>query len=359
MNILFLYTELADYFLACVSQLVKDHAVEVHIVRWPLKEEAPFAFRFPEGVQVYEREKLCKEGLYAIVERLQPAAIISSGWMDKDYVSVCKKYKGTIPILGSMDNHWHGTAKQHLARLVSPFTIRRYFDYLWVPGQPQEVYAKKLFFSDTKILKGFYSADTHFFDSVYQQKKKKEKQLKRFLYVGRYIRHKGIFELWEAFAELRQETNSEWELWCLGTGAEWEKRKEYPGIQHIGFVQPKDMKEYLLETSVFILPSHFEPWGVVVHEMAAAGFPLLCSEKIGAASRFLEEGKNGFYFEAGNKDSLKAAMRKMMESDEEELNRKGKHSHQLSKTISPELWSKTLMGVIRNSNTISKEICVE
>jgi glycosyltransferase involved in cell wall biosynthesis len=348
MKILFLYTELADYFIACVSQLVKSNAVEVHIVRWPLKAEAPFAFRFPAGVEVHAREKLDKNGLYALVERLQPAAIISSGWMDKEYVAVCKKYKGKIPVIGSMDNHWHGTPKQQLARLLSPLIIRRYFDYLWVPGYPQEVYAKKLGFQASNILKGFYSADTELFQSIYQQKKKKPREVKRFLYVGRYIRHKGIYELWDAFAELQQEKENQWELYCLGTGAEWENRKEHPGIKHIGFVQPQEMKKYLLESSVFILPSHFEPWGVVVHEMAAAGLPLLCSKAVGAASRFLEEGKNGWSFEAGDKDSLKAAMRKMMACGEEELERMGEHSHQLSKIISPETWSKTLMEVVEN-----------
>lgn len=353
MKIIFLYTELAEYFLACVRQLVKDYRVEVHIVRWAPKAEAPFAFHFPEGIQVYERDKLDKEGLYALVESLQPAAIVISGWMDKEYVSVCKKYKGTTPLIGSMDNHWHGTAKQQLARLLSPLTIRRYFDYLWVPGQPQEVYAKKLGFSSSSIRKGFYSADISLFEWVYQ--KKKSKPVKRFLYVGRYLRHKGIYELWDAFAELQQEMNSDWELWCLGTGAEWENRKEHPGIKHMGFVQPLEMEQYLLESSVFVLPSHFEPWGVVVHEMAAAGFPLLCSRAVGAASQFMEEGKNGFYFQPADKGSLKAAMRKMMESEGEELERMGAYSQQLSKTISLEKWSQTLMEVVKNGKSCSSE----
>ena len=347
MKILFLYTELADYFVASVNQLVKDYEVEVHIVRWPVKAEAPFSFRFSEKIKVYERKEIDEKDLMRLVEDIKPAAIISSGWMDKGYVAVCKKYKGKIPIIGSMDNHWHGTIKQQLARIISSFTIRRYFDYLWVPGHPQEVYAKKLGFSPSNILKGFYSANTLLFDSVYQQKAMNTKEVKRFLYVGRYIRHKGIFELWDAFAELKEETNNNWELWCLGTGAEWENKKEHPAIKHVGFVQPQEMEDYLLQTSVFILPSHFEPWGVVVHEMAAAGFPLLCSWKVGAASQFLEEGKNGFYFEAANKDSLKAAMLKVIKCEEEELKSMGEYSHQLSPSISTELWGKTLIGVVK------------
>jgi glycosyltransferase involved in cell wall biosynthesis len=44
------------------------------------------------------------------------------------------------------------------------------------------------------------------------------------------------------------------------------------------------------------MPSKKEPWGVVLHEMAIAGLPLLASENVGAASAFLREGENGKVF---------------------------------------------------------------
>ena len=347
MKIIFLYTELADYFVASVKELVKSYEVKVHIVRWPLKAEAPFSFRFSENIVVYERNEMHNHSLLQLVEGINPDVIISSGWMDKGYVGVCKRFKGRIPVVASMDNHWHGGMKQQLARILSPFTLRRYFDYLWVPGAPQVVYAKKLGFRDDQIFTGYYTADIALFEKVYQQKKKMGKGRKRFIYVGRYVKHKGIFDMWDAFLELKEEMGHEWELVCLGAGQEWPNRREHPAIQHKGFVQPTEMQNYLAEAGVFVLPSHFEPWGVVVHEMAAAGFPLLCSRQVGAASLFLEEGKNGFYFEAANKESLKAAMLKVMKCKEEELKKMGVYSYQLSKTISPELWSKTLMDVVR------------
>ena len=42
--ILFLYTEIANYFLACVKELHKS--ADVAIVRWAVNEEAPFSFEF-------------------------------------------------------------------------------------------------------------------------------------------------------------------------------------------------------------------------------------------------------------------------------------------------------------------------
>ena len=49
---------------------------------------------------------------------------------------------------------------------------------------------------------------------------------------------------------------------------------------------------------LFLMPSSFEPWGVVVHEHAAAGFPLLLSDAVGAGERFLEAPRNGTAFRA-------------------------------------------------------------
>ena len=113
-------------------------------------------------------------------------------------------------------------------------------------------------------------------------------------------------ELWQAFVELQTEQPNEWELWCLGIGDI--KPIEHPKIKHFGFVQPKDLATYTSQTGVFVLPSRFEPWGVVVHEFAASGFPLLLSNQVGAKEQFLQETKNGFEFKSENVSGLKASI---------------------------------------------------
>lgn len=348
MNIVFLYTEVAEYFLSCLRELKNAENVKVDVVRWPVNREAPFEFGEIESVSFHERGDYDSEQLMSLVGSLKPDVLFCSGWTDKGYLKVAQlmKKKG-IPVICGMDNAWRGTYKQHLASLISPFTIKRYFDYIWVPGRQQEEYALKLGFPPQKILSGYYSADYHFFNSLYHKflPDKKESFPHRFFYLGRYIEAKGITDLWQAYQQLSDEHNTDWELWCGGTGALFDKAPSAPGLRHIGFIQPKDLPDYIHQTGVFILPSHFEPWGVVVHEMAAAGLPMICSDKVGAAGKFLDHEKNGYVFQAGSVEELKNAMKKISSLNDMELLSMAEYGNTLAKEITPRTWSGTLLSV--------------
>lgn len=345
-RILFLYTEMAGYFLACVRALAARN-VEVAVVHWPVNPEAPFDFSGMEGAAFHDRQQLTDEQLHALVEAFNPSVIVCSGWLDKGYVAVCRKWFGRVPTVLTSDNHWTGKPKQQLARLMSTFTIRRIYSHAWVPGAPQQQYVQKLGYSKSRVQTGFYSADYPLFAAQHKARVQAQNGQvpKRFLFVGRYLDFKGIFELWSAFTRLRSE-GCDWELWCFGTGALWEQRAKADGIVHHGFVQPAELPGYLLQTGVFVLPSHKEPWGVVVHEMAAAGFPMLCSNAVGASTKFLDEGRNGYTFAAQSEEALYQAMKKMAAHTNEELLLMGAHSNKLAAQITPETWADALLTFV-------------
>jgi len=342
-KILFLYTELAAYFLACIDHLESNYDVEVHIVRWKVNEEAPFNFNFSNRVSIYNREDYSLSQLKKLVNEIDPGIIYCSGWMDKDYVRICRKYKSSIPVIVGIDNKWRGDLKQKIAKFLSPLTVGRAFNHAWVAGDSQKKFALNLGFKETTILTGFYSADTSrfydFFDDTFDVKRKKIPH--RFIYVGRYYDFKGVEELWQAFEEVNKDEEDKWELWCFGVGDIKPVTSE--SIKHFGFVQPEDLKPYILETSVFVLPSRTEPWGVVVHEFAASGYSMILSDEVGSASQFLKEGKNGYTFRAGNKEELKKRMKTIMSHTDKELISMGELSYELSKQNSPEIWSSKLM----------------
>ena len=345
MKFLFLYTEIAEYFLACCNEL-SQHG-EVHIIRWPVNKEAPFQFQVNEKIKLYSKADYDFSQLQKLVNSINPDVIICSGWIDKDYLKITKSYFKKIPTIMTCDTHWRGDFKQRLAMIVSRFTLLNIFSHAWVPGQIQKQYVLNLGFKDNAIQTGFYSCDLSHFESIYQsQKTQKQQQFpKRFLFVGRYYEFKGIKELWQAFIELQTEQPNEWELWCLGIGDI--EPVIHPKIKHFGFVQPKDLATYTAQTGVFILPSRFEPWGVVVHEFAASGFPLLLSNQVGAKEQFLQETKNGFEFKSENISDLKATLKKIISLSDAQLLDMSAHSTVLAKTISQTSWVTNLLAMCK------------
>ena len=345
-KIVFLYTEIAEYFLASCKALI-SLGVEVHVVRFPLNKEAPFQFSFPEGMQVYERSDFDNQQLINLISELKPSVIICSGWTDKGYLNVCKVFKSKIPTVLTLDNHWRGDLKQQILKWLSPFYLHTRFSHCWVPGSLQEKYAQQLGFKKNQILSGFYSCDFHFFYNQFLINKEKKSQSfpKRFIYVVRYYEFKGIRNLWKAFAELQEEAPNEWELWCLGTGDV--EPIEHSKIKHFGFVQPSDLHDYIEKTGVFVLPSFFEPWGVVVHEYAAAGFPIVCSDEVGAATAFVENDYNGYIYKSKDLTALKAVLKKIMLTESEGLFAMSENSVKKAMMITPEKWAKQLISLIQ------------
>jgi glycosyltransferase involved in cell wall biosynthesis len=313
-------------------------------VRWPVNQEAPFQFSLSEEIKVYDRKSFDENLLVKLSEQVQPDLILCSGWNDKGYLAVCKAWFNRIPVVLAMDNKWNGGPKQQLARLISGFTILKTFSHCWVPGEQQKQYALKLGFTSDRIKTGFYTCDTNHFSAIYDSQR--DGKLKSFphvfIYAGRYYDFKGVEELWRAFIEFKNQAANDWKLVCLGTGDI--TPVEHSDIEHKGFVQPEQMAEVMKQSGVFILPSRFEPWAVVVQEFAVAGFPLLLSGQVGAAEAFLEEGQNGFAFKSQDASSILNAMKRVVEMSDEKLLEMGKESHELGVKNTPELWANTLLS---------------
>lgn len=330
--------------MACLRAL---HAAGARIllIHWPVNPEAPFQFDFSFCAAHHSRDQLDGGSLSRIVGDFSPDLILCSGWMDKAYVNLCRQWHGKVPTVLTMDNHWTGSLKQQVWRAMAPITVQRTFSHAFVPGEAQKAYALKLGFSADRVKTGFYTADTARFHSYYRETEGEKAAAfpKRFLYLGRYVRHKGIFDLWEAFQRFRL-NHPDWELWCAGTGDQFENRVESQGIRHFGFVQPADLLPILQQTGVYILPSHFEPWGVSVQEMAVAGFPMLLSDRIGAREAFLAGERNGKTFGAGHVHELELAMRWMADQPVEKLLEMSKLSHALGMSNTPALWAEKVIS---------------
>ena len=347
MRALFLYSEIAIYFLKCCEELAKNN--EVHVVKWPLNKAAPFKFNYSKSINIYKKNNYNRKELLQLIKNINPDIIICSGWMDKDYLKITKIYFKKIPTVLSCDTQWRGSLKQHLAIALSPFFLLNTFSHGWVAGDRQAEYLNKLGFNKNKIKDNFYSCDLDFYNTIYKKNvaNKTNNFPKRFLFIGRYYDFKGITDLWDAFIDLQKEDPNDWELWCLGLGDI--KPILHPKIKHFGFTQAEEIEPILAQCSVFILPSRFEPWGVVVHEIAAAGLALILSDSVGSKNYFLAESKNGFSFKSKDIKELKNTLKKIINLSPEKVLEMGNLSHQLAQNINKEKWINNLFEIYNDA----------
>ena len=341
-RIVFLYSELAGYFLACAEALGnRPDVASVDIVHWPLHPEAPFNSLRTAQYTLHPKKDYDRDELKKLLAQINPTAIVCSGWMDSDYNAMAKAYCSHIPVVLTFDNWWTGSLKQWLAVLTSPLFIQRRFNRAWVPGDPQKPFAQKLGFRGNFLATGSYCADPRPFEKVYASRQVTSPS-KKILYIGRYLEIKGIKKLWSAFARLSDEF-PEWELHCIGTGDLWEERMLHPKIVHHGFKQPDELAPFLETAACFVMPSKKEPWGVVLHEMAIAGLPLLVSDQVGAATRFIEPGKNGEFMRNWNFEQV---IKNFLELPEGTGKAMGEQSHRIGIRHQPQNWTEKLIKIL-------------
>ncbi|MBL7952496.1 MAG: glycosyltransferase family 4 protein [Flavobacteriales bacterium] len=353
-RVLVLYTELAPYVLTCLRALAQ-RGVEVHVVRWPVNSEAPFALS-TEGLHLYERKDLDDAALQRLAIELNPDVTLCSGWIDKGYLAACRSLRklGGHTVMCS-DTAWQGKPRQWVAALAGRLILQRTFSAAWVTGERQALYARKLGFAAGRVSKGFYAADTDHFlalgGTLLAERQNAWPHV--FLCVARYIAVKNHQLLCDAFAELCEEGHAgDWQLWFAGTGelhgaVSGSASGSHPRIKHLGFVQGEAMRSAMRSAGVFVLPSAYEPWGVVVQEQACAGLPLALSQEVRAGERFLIEGRNGLSFPANDKQRLKEALCKFVAMPDDVLAEQGRASRALGATWSPSDWAGVVVNMIQ------------
>lgn len=349
-KLLWLYSEIAGYLLNCIKHQVAetDNPFEFHIVRWPINSEAPLQLEEIKNVTWYVKSDYSEAELQKLCIDLKPDHVFCSGWNDKTYMTITKTLKPKIPVTLLLDNYWENTIRQHVASLIGPYFLKRHFSSVWVPGNLHEKYAKKIGFKSKNIHRWLYIADVKKFDEHYQKDKieKLENYPHRFLYVGRYLTLKGVEDLWNAFIRFKDETNNNWELWMVGAGELFDTKPVHPAIKHFGFIQPNELPQVIKGSGVFIMPSHYDHWGVAVHEFAAAGLPLICSDKVGATSHFLKANENGYLHPIKSPTKIKAVMKMMSEKTDSELIKMGKISNTLANSLTIQHWQHTLKEIV-------------
>jgi len=159
--------------------------------------------------------------------------------------------------------------------------------------------------------------DTDYFSPSFCEENKKEKFI--FLFVGRFLKDKGLLELVKAFEKLKVE-NSKVELYLVGDVDEGNpqsiKREELKRWLNKGLVNwigfQKDVRPFYCLADCVVLPSYREGIPRVLLEAMAMGKPIITTDSVGCREVCID-GVNGFLVEPKNWESLYEAMKRMAE----------------------------------------------
>ena len=79
-------------------------------------------------------------------------------------------------------------------------------------------------------------------------------------------------------------------------------------IKFLGFKNQTELPGYYDLCDVLVLPSAFEPWGLVINEVMNAGRAVVVSEQVGCGPDLVRPGENGAVFPAGDIAGLRQAL---------------------------------------------------
>ncbi|MGJ5627863.1 glycosyltransferase family 4 protein [Nostoc sp. CALU 1950] len=106
-------------------------------------------------------------------------------------------------------------------------------------------------------------------------------------------------------------------------------------VKFLGFVNQSNLPSIYRSASLFILPSDYEPFGVVVNEAMLCGCPVVVSDRVGSRYDLVQHGKSGFIYPCGDVEALAKILQEIL-PDHNFLQKMGTAATHLMESWSPQ-----------------------
>lgn len=225
--------------------------------------------------------------LCALMRKIQYKKVLYSGWMNGEFnlfsFFVPKRKNVLVCESSIFDTNFEGIKGAVKRMIVSRMTA------VLPSGKPHAQLFKDFGFEGTCNITGsvgIFNKGERIIDQDITQSPL------RYLYVGRLVDVKNIKLLIEVFNQ------NKLPLTIVGDGELREKLKEQANsnIRFTGFVNNEKLGAIYQAHNVFILPSYYEPWGLVVEEALYWGLPVIVSDKVGSSVDMVKELDSGLVF---------------------------------------------------------------
>ncbi len=171
----------------------------------------------------------------------------------------------------------------------------------------------------------------------------------RFVSSGQMIRRKGFDILFEACQLLPRDG---WSLTLAGDGPlrrrleqQFLSRWNSDRVSFAGQVPYENRASVFAEKHVFVFPSRWDGWGMVVPEALAAGLPVVATDQVMSAHEFVRDGVNGFIIPADDPKALAENMAFFIEHPES-IHAMGASAREALAEYTPDIGAEKLVNLL-------------
>jgi glycosyltransferase involved in cell wall biosynthesis len=364
----------APYRIPVFNALARHGGIELHVIflsetdptqrQWLVYKDE---IRFPYQVLPFWRKRsgrhslLLNWGVEAALRRASPDFIVCGGY---NYVaswqSMLWAHRNRVPFTLWAESTARDFRSGH--GLIESLKTRflRGCDAFVVPGKSAVAYLRKYGVPEELIFTAPNAVDTHFFAqraSAIRRDATAHRQALRlptrfFLFAGRLVPEKGVFDFLRAYEALSPEARKEMGVVFVGDGAarsalEQSATAINPGSIHFaGFAHRESLPAYYALADALVFPTHTDPWGLVVNEAMACGLPVISSDAAGCVADLVENGWNGRVVSAGDAGQLTSAMYELA-GDAALRSLMGRRSKERIQQYSPEAWASGMANAVQ------------
>lgn len=344
MKVAVLWTRLSGYLNACLRELAARPGVDLLVAHDAAGEDAPFEdgqFSWMTS-RIKYAVRPDRDALLEQVRRFAPDLLLVNSWHIGEFRHVLQHLRPRPLRVLCMDNQWHGTWKQRLGVIGSPWYVRRLYDAAFLPGERQACFARRLGFSDDRIWQGLLCPDTAPLGG--EAGTPRSPLPRAFGYLGRLSPEKGIHDLLPAYELYRASSDAPWDLHVAGAGPLSPELDRHPTVMKSGFVQPAELGAWMQAIGCLVVPSRSEAWGVALAEGAWAGLPIIATDACGAVPHLVHDFANGRVARTGDVRSLAGCMAYVASLSDDERLAMGRVSRGLASPYTPARWADTVLA---------------
>ena len=178
---------------------------------------------------------------------------------------------------------------------------------------------------------------------------------KKLISVGRLSHEKGYMDLLKLYRKLLKD-DIDWTLDIVGDGVLRGELEEYidkydlgEKVHLHGFKSREEIDELLNESSIYVMTSYTESFGIVLIEAMSHGLPCIAYDSAEGAREIISSGENGYLIKNRNIDAMTMKLEDLINNYEERI-RLGKQARDSVKKYTSDIVSKEWITLIEESD---------